>query len=118
MTIDIAKQTKDGSSYKTLLAVPKLNFCDISNKKVENPLVEFVMDQVMKFGSVPRSCPVKMGKYHLKNVVLPDIAMPAAMFPSGDYRTIVKFTDDAAANPTIFTITVHSTLDHSDPAGK
>jgi Protein of unknown function (DUF1091) len=82
-------------------------FCDFSAKKHEYPLMELVMQQVKKFGTIPMECPIQVGQYHLKQLLVPDIVMPAAVFSSGDYRFTLHLTDAGAANPMLYKIIVH-----------
>jgi Protein of unknown function (DUF1091) len=81
-------------------------FCDFGAKKHEYPLMELVLQQLKKYGTIPLECPIVPGKYHLKQLLVPDIAMPAAVFSSGDYRFHLDFTDAAAANPLVYKVTV------------
>jgi hypothetical protein len=106
----LAKKSNDKNTYKTVLTIPKLNFCEIGTKKKEYPIVGLVMEQMDQFGRIPTECPIK-GHFHLKSLLMPDIVMPSAVFSSGKYRFVIKFTDDAASNPLVYTITTYFTLD-------
>jgi hypothetical protein len=94
-----------------MLTVPKLNYCEINDKKIEYPLIDILLAQLKQYGNIPTSCPIKKGFYGLKGLLVPDIAFPAIVFSSGTYRNIIKVYDESESNPLLYQITVYLQFD-------
>jgi hypothetical protein len=111
--MEIARKAPDRDAYKTIVSTPKLNYCQIGKKDMKISVNHLVIEKINKFGSIPMACPARQGHYYLDNVILTDVAIPPALLTTGHYKYILKFTDDAAANPLIFALTIYFSFNAS-----
>jgi Protein of unknown function (DUF1091) len=91
---ELFKKEKGKDTYSSMIQVPKINYCEITGS--HNPLTDITLDQIKKYSNLPTKCPIKAGKYQIKNLVIPDNVFPPFVFSGGMYKEVIKFYDDAA----------------------
>lgn len=77
------------TDYQPLIKSGRVNMCDFLKKPDREPFLKMLIDTVAKYGALIFQCPVKGGKYNLRDFELDASSLPS-FTPPGDYR--VDFT--------------------------
>jgi hypothetical protein len=91
MTLKIFK-IENGKKIK-MLQIPKLNYCVLRRTASIVPLISVMIDEMLKFGNLGKSCPINPGIYYLKNFPVEQVPV-VAFFPKGLYAVSQQILDE------------------------
>ncbi|XP_031636950.1 uncharacterized protein LOC116349583 [Contarinia nasturtii] len=75
--------------YNALIKTGRINLCDFFKNPNREPFLKVLISNLGKYGRMMFDCPVKKGKYYLKDFYMEASALPS-FTPPGDYR--IDFT--------------------------
>ena len=56
-----------------------------THEAIKDPILVFIFKESMKYGNLTQACPLKLGKYQLRNFKIDSDDLPHEL-PAGDYR--------------------------------
>jgi Protein of unknown function (DUF1091) len=101
---------KIGDTYRSLIVMSIRNICQILAEKSDTPMIDFAIQMVSQFGTVPSSCPIEKGHFSIKDFKIPDF-MISPFVTGGEYQVIYQTEDHNVEPPVIVsTTTVQVTM--------
>uniref|UniRef100_A0A336M0P6 CSON007780 protein n=1 Tax=Culicoides sonorensis TaxID=179676 RepID=A0A336M0P6_CULSO len=76
---------KFGDKYEPLIRLEPIAFCKYINVEKKPAILRLALMMLKSFGEVPEQCPIKKGKYYVKDIELDDSLM-IPMMPSGSFH--------------------------------
>lgn len=89
LQLHIAHYEKEKGEYQ-LLMNSTLEVCTLLSKTKTHPLIRMIMRELLKSSNFPTACPVKKGRYYMKDFILNESLLPPIV-PEGSFKCHIQF---------------------------
>jgi len=88
--VTVAAYSKIDGVYNPFVRPDPIHVCTIHEH--EDPLVQYIHDEVLKFGNITKACPLKKGGYYyLHDFIVDEEKFPMPL-PEGEFRVDINGT--------------------------
>ncbi|CAO1424382.1 unnamed protein product [Diamesa serratosioi] len=88
IVMHVAHYEKEKGEYQLLLN-STLEVCTLLSKTKTHPIIRLIMRELLKSSNFPTACPVKKGRYYMKDFILNESLMPPFL-PEGIFKCYIQ----------------------------